>query len=148
MRGRSKVPTGKAFEERVSYWSSLATDVGASYDRSLTIDASTIEPMVTWGTNPGQGLSISQTVPDPKDGRSESESRAISQALEYMQLTPGTPIHSIEIQHVFIGSCTNSRLSDLRDAAAIINGRKVAKGVRALSYLVRNGLKKEPKKKG
>ncbi|WP_078391848.1 3-isopropylmalate dehydratase large subunit [Shouchella patagoniensis] len=148
LEGRSKVPTGKAFEERVSYWSSLATDAGASYDRSLTIDASTIEPMVTWGTNPGQGLSISQTVPDPKEGRSESESRAISQALEYMQLTPGTPIQSIEIQHVFIGSCTNSRLSDLRDAAAIINGRNVAKGVRALVVPGSERVKKRAEEEG
>ncbi|MFC0469451.1 3-isopropylmalate dehydratase large subunit [Halalkalibacter kiskunsagensis] len=132
LEGREKVPSGDAFVETVEKWKQLATDEGATYDRVVTIDASEIEPMVTWGTNPSQGVGISKLVPAPTDGKTDTDQRAIKQALDYMDLSPGTPISSIDVQHVFIGSCTNSRLSDLRAAANVIKGKTVAKHVRAL----------------
>ncbi len=132
LQGRQFVPEGEAFEEVVEQWKQLATDEGATYDRVVTIDASEIEPMVTWGTNPSQGIGVTKAVPSPADGKNETDQRAIKQALDYMELTPGTPIADISIQHVFIGSCTNSRLSDLRAAASVIKGKKVANHVRAL----------------
>lgn len=132
LEGREFVPSGEAFAKKVEEWKQLATDEGATYDRVVTIDASEIEPMVTWGTNPSQGVGISKTVPSPADAINEADRQAIEQALEYMDLTPGTPISEIEIQHVFIGSCTNSRLSDIRAAAQVVKGRKVAPHVRAL----------------
>ncbi|MDT8859488.1 3-isopropylmalate dehydratase large subunit [Alkalihalobacillus sp. MEB130] len=132
LQGREYVPTGASFDEKVEEWKQLATDEGATYDRVVTIDASEIEPMVTWGTNPSQGVGISKTVPSPADGKTETDRRAIQQALDYMELEPGTPISEINIQHVFIGSCTNSRFSDLKAAANLIKGKKVAEHVRAL----------------
>ncbi|MCL7748072.1 3-isopropylmalate dehydratase large subunit [Halalkalibacter alkaliphilus] len=132
LQGREYIPSGSAFNELVEQWKQLATDEGATYDQVVTIDASEIEPMVTWGTNPAQGVGVSKLVPSPSDGKTETDQRAIQQALNYMELSPGTPISEIEIQHVFIGSCTNSRLSDLRAAASVIKGKKVAEHVRAL----------------
>jgi 3-isopropylmalate/(R)-2-methylmalate dehydratase large subunit len=132
LEGREYVPSGEDFTQIVEEWKALATDEGASYDRSVTIDASEIEPMVTWGTNPSQGAGISKTVPSAADGVTDTDKRAIQQALDYMDIAPGTPISEISIQHVFIGSCTNSRLSDLRAAASVIKGQKVAEHVRAL----------------
>lgn len=132
LEGRANVPKGEAYASIVEEWKALASDQGASYDRVVTIDASEIEPMVTWGTNPSQGIGVSQTVPFPEDGENETDRRAIKQALEYMNLESGTPIKDIEIQHVFIGSCTNSRLSDLRAAAKIIEGKQVASHVSAI----------------
>lgn len=132
LEGRANVPTGEAYASIVEEWKALASDEGASYDRVVTIDAAEIEPMVTWGTNPSQGIGVSQTVPYPEDGDNETDKRAIKQALEYMNLESGTPIKDIEIQHVFIGSCTNSRLSDLRAAAKIIEGKQVASHVSAI----------------
>ncbi len=133
LEGRENVPTGEAFTKKVEEWKQLATDEGATYDRVVTIDASEIEPMVTWGTNPSQGVGISKAVPSPADATNETDRRGIQQALDYMDLTPGTPVSEIQIQHVFIGSCTNSRLSDIRAAAQVVKGRKVAPHVRALS---------------
>ncbi|NEU29811.1 3-isopropylmalate dehydratase large subunit [bacterium LRH843] len=132
LEGRENVPTGEAFTKKVEEWKQLATDEGATYDRVVTIDASEIEPMVTWGTNPSQGLGISKSIPSPADGANDTDKRAIEQALAYMDLKPGTPITDVEIQHVFIGSCTNSRISDIRAAANVVKGHKVAAHVRAL----------------
>lgn len=132
LRGRQYVPKGEEFEKKVEEWKKLATDEGATYDRVITIDASEVEPMVTWGTNPSQGIGITKTVPFPEDAKDETERRSIERALQYMDIKPGTPIKDIKIQHVFIGSCTNSRLSDIRAAARIVKGKKVAPGVRAL----------------
>ncbi|PAD15755.1 3-isopropylmalate dehydratase large subunit [Shouchella clausii] len=148
LQGRANVPKGKEYDEIVEKWARLATDPGATYDRSVTIDAAEIEPMVTWGTNPGQGAGISKAVPRLEDAKSEVERRAISQALDYMDIKPGMPLSEIEIQHVFIGSCTNSRLSDLRAAAAVINGRKVAPGVRALIVPGSQRVKKRAEEEG
>ncbi|WP_100373673.1 3-isopropylmalate dehydratase large subunit [Bacillus sp. FJAT-45037] len=148
LKGRQYVPSGDAFTELTNVWRELATDEGATYDRTLTIDASDIEPMVTWGTNPSQGIGISKVVPSPEDANTEAERRGIEQALEYMDLQPGTPINEVKIQHVFIGSCTNSRLSDLRAAASIIKGRKVAEGVRALVVPGSQKVKKKAEEEG
>lgn len=132
LRGKQYVAKGEEFERAVERWRELATDEGAVYDRTVEIDANEIEPQVTWGTNPSQGVAISKVVPSPSDFESNSDKRAVEQALEYMGLASGTPMTDVEIQHVFIGSCTNSRMSDLRAAATIAKGRKVAPNVRAI----------------
>ncbi|WP_209122011.1 3-isopropylmalate dehydratase large subunit [Alkalihalobacillus sp. BA299] len=132
LKGREYVPQGEEFEKVVEKWEALATDEGAVYDKSVVIDAEEIQPMVTWGTNPAQGIGIHQPIPSPEDVNATSEKKAIEQALEYMGLEPGTKMSEVAIQHVFIGSCTNSRMSDLRAAAAVAKGRKVAEGVRAI----------------
>lgn len=132
LKGRENVPSGEAFDNKVEEWKALATDEGAVYDRSVEIDGSEINPMVTWGTNPSQGVGVDGTVPSPEDATSAHDKKAIEQSLEYMGLEPGTKITDIEINHVFIGSCTNSRISDLRAAAEVAQGRKVAPNVRAI----------------
>ncbi|GAA0293667.1 3-isopropylmalate/(R)-2-methylmalate dehydratase large subunit [Gracilibacillus halotolerans] len=132
LRGKRHVPQGEAFDKIAEDWLSLATDEGATYDAQVEIDADEIEPQVTWGTNPGMCLPVSANVPTPADGDNENESTEIAHALDYMGLNGGEAITSIEIEHVFIGSCTNSRLADLRKAASIIKGNKVKDGVRAI----------------
>lgn len=132
LRGRRYAPEGEAFDEAVERWKTLATDEGAEYDRTIELDGASIEPQVTWGTNPSMGAPVHGTVPDPSDYADETKRTMIENALKYMGLKPGTPITDIEIQHVFIGSCTNSRISDLRAAAKIVEGRKVSPGVRAM----------------
>lgn len=138
LRGRREVPKGEAFEEVAAEWLALATDEGATYDKTLTINAAEVEPQVTWGTNPGMGVPISGHTPrlDEVDNKEE-----IRLALEYMGLEEGQAITSIEVDHVFIGSCTNSRLNDLKKAAAIVEGKKVKDGIKAIvvpgSFLVK-----------
>ncbi|MDI7743538.1 3-isopropylmalate dehydratase large subunit [Lysinibacillus fusiformis] len=132
LRGRRFAPNEENFEEAASYWLSLASDADCSYDVVLEIDADEIEPIVTWGTNPSMGTGVSKTVPTSTDYESDSDKSALKKALAYMGLEEGQPISSIAIQHVFIGSCTNSRLSDLRIAASIVEGKKVAPGVKAI----------------
>jgi 3-isopropylmalate/(R)-2-methylmalate dehydratase large subunit len=132
LKGRKYAPKGEEFARAVERWRELATDEGATYDKTVEINASEIAPMVTWGTTPGMSVSIEETIPYPEDFATETERKAAKLALEYMGLTPGTPISEVKIQHVFIGSCTNSRLSDLRAAAEVVKGKKVAPGVRAL----------------
>ena len=132
LKGRQYVPQGEEFEKAVEQWRELATDEGAEYDRTVEIEASEIEPQVTWGTNPSQGIGVNGVVPNPADYNNAADKIAIEQALNYMGLTPSTPITNVEVQHVFIGSCTNSRMSDLRAAAQVAKGRKVAPGVRAM----------------
>jgi 3-isopropylmalate/(R)-2-methylmalate dehydratase large subunit len=148
LRGRKYAPKGEEFEKAVQRWRALATDEGAEYDKTIEIDASTIAPMVTWGTNPSMSTSIDGTVPHPEDFSSETEQKAVRRALEYMGLKPGTPITEIPVQHVFIGSCTNSRISDLREAAKIVKGKKVAKGVRALVVPGSQQVKKQAEEEG
>lgn len=147
LRGRRHVPKDGAFEEAVTKWRSLATDEGASYDSVVEINAEEIEPQVTWGTNPGMCLPISAFVPTPDEAMKESEKDEIKRALAYMGLEAGQPISSVKIEHVFIGSCTNSRLSDLRKAAAIARGRKVNPSVKAIvvpgSFSVKLAAEKE-----
>jgi 3-isopropylmalate/(R)-2-methylmalate dehydratase large subunit len=130
MRGRPGVPAD--FEAAVAKWRQLPTDEGATFDREVDIDASAISPMVTWGTTPGMVVQVSDRVPDPSDMASDAERESAERALQYMGLEPGTRIEEIRPERVFIGSCTNSRISDLREAAAAIKGRKVADSIRAM----------------
>jgi 3-isopropylmalate/(R)-2-methylmalate dehydratase large subunit len=132
LRGRPLVPKGGAWEQALAYWKTLPSDKGAAFDREVRLDAADIPPMVTWGTSPEDVLPITGRVPDPKDAKDEGKRAAIARSLEYMGLAPGTPLTEIAIQRVFIGSCTNGRIEDLREAAYVAQGRKVAKGVHAM----------------
>ncbi|KOS61375.1 3-isopropylmalate dehydratase large subunit [Lysinibacillus agricola] len=132
IRGRKHAPQGKKFEEAADYWLSLASDEDATYDTVRIIQAEEIEPIITWGTNPSMGSGVSSNVPTQADYEDESDKTALRTALAYMGLEEGQPLTSIDIQHVFIGSCTNSRISDLRAAANVIEGRKVHENVIAI----------------
>ena len=132
LRGREHAPSGADWDSAVAWWQSLTTDEGAVFDREVVIDASTLRPFVTWGTNPGQGLPLSASVPDPRAIEDPAERSAAERALEYMDLAPGTPLSDIVVDTVFLGSCTNGRIEDLRAAAEVIQGRAVAPGVRML----------------
>lgn len=147
LEGRPYAPTGKQWEAALDYWRSLPTDPGATFDTEVTLDASQVVPFVTWGTNPGQGVPLDGVVPDPSEFPAGPERAAAERALTYMALTPGTPMREIPIDVVFVGSCTNGRLEDLRAAAEVIRGRKVADGVRMLvvpgSDAVRTASEKE-----
>ncbi|MEH7223053.1 3-isopropylmalate dehydratase large subunit [Bacillus sp. JJ1566] len=132
LKGRKHSPSGVEFDEAVERWKQLATDEGAVFDTVLEIHAEEILPTVTWGTNPSMSVTIDDTVPFPEDFKKEVDRKSAERAYEYMDLAPGTPINEIDIQHVFIGSCTNSRIGDLREAADIIRGQKVSPKVRAL----------------
>ena len=130
--GRPHAPSGAAWEAAVADWRTLPTDEGAEFDRSIAFDASELAPMVTYGTNPGMGFPITDRVPDP-DGLADPAQRdSLRAALAYMALSPGEPILGRPIDVVFVGSCTNSRISDLREAARLIRGRHVADGVRMM----------------
>ena len=132
VKGRPHAPTGQDWDEAVAYWKTLPTDEGAVFDQEIYINADELEPFVTWGTNPGQGIPLSQAVPSPDDFEDENEKAAAVRALEYMNLTAGTPMKDIPVDVVFLGSCTNSRIEDLRAAANIIRGRTMAPGVRMM----------------
>jgi 3-isopropylmalate/(R)-2-methylmalate dehydratase large subunit len=132
LEGRPAAPRGRAWEEALERWRALPTDPGARFDREVTVDASEVAPMVTWGTNPGQVVPVTGRVPDPASFASPADREAAERALAYMGLEPGTPMTEIRIDRVFIGSCTNSRVADLRAAARIVEGRRVAPGVRAM----------------
>ncbi len=132
IRGRKYAPQGEQFEEAANYWLSLASDEDATYDTVRIIHAEEIEPIITWGTNPSMGTGVSGHVPTLADYKDESDKAALQKALDYMGLEEGQPLTSIDIQHVFIGSCTNSRMSDLRAAANVIKGRKVHGDVTAI----------------
>ena len=132
LRGRRFLPQGAEFEELSKLWLGLATDRDAKFDRTVVIEAAGIAPQVTWGTNPGQVAEVGAQVPDPASYPDPSARRSVQAALDYMGLKPGTPISQIKIERVFIGSCTNSRVSDLEAAAKIVRGRKVARGVSAM----------------
>ena len=132
LKGRKYIPTGEAFDEAAAQWLSNATDQGANYDTVVEIDTDEIEPFVTWGTNPSMGSGITNNVPYVADFENESDKVALTNALTYMGLEEGMPLTSIDIQHVFIGSCTNARLSDLAAAAKVIEGQKVHNSVTAI----------------
>lgn len=132
LRGREYIPQGEAFEQAVAEWRSLVTDEGAEYDRVVEFDASALKPQVTWGTSPGMGTDITSTVPNPADFSTENERKAAEKALEYMDLKPGTPMSELKVDRVFIGSCTNGRIEDLRAAASIAKGYKVSPTVNAI----------------
>jgi len=138
LRGREMVPEGEAFEALAEEWLALATDEGAEYDHTVTIYADEIEPQVTWGTNPGMGVPVNASTPTIADSEYPDE---VERALTYMDLEENQPITSIHVDHVFIGSCTNSRLSDLKKASKIVEGKKVKDGIKAIvvpgSFLVK-----------
>jgi 3-isopropylmalate/(R)-2-methylmalate dehydratase large subunit len=132
LEGREFAPAGADWEQALDRWRSLASDTGARYDRAVTVDVESLEPQVTWGTNPGMVAPVGSLVPDPTDYSDPDEREAVQRALDYMALEPGTPIEDIRIDRVFIGSCTNARIEDLRAAAAVAAGQQVADGVTAL----------------
>jgi 3-isopropylmalate/(R)-2-methylmalate dehydratase large subunit len=132
LKGRPRAPAGESWTRNVEQWRTLRTDPGASYDRSVTLDASKVGPQVTWGTTPGMVADITARVPDPAQLPAEGDREAAARALEYMGLVPGTPLEGIPIDRVFLGSCTNARIEDLRAAASVVRGRHVAARVRAM----------------
>lgn len=131
MKGRKFVPQGEAWDAAVADWKTLSTDEGAEYDELVEIDCSQLEPYVSWGTNPGQVIKVSGRVPNPDDYSDPADQSSANSALEYMGLKANTPIEDISLERVFIGSCTNARLEDLRRAAAVVKGHNVARSVRA-----------------
>jgi 3-isopropylmalate/(R)-2-methylmalate dehydratase large subunit len=132
LKGRPRVPAGVAWDDAVTAWRRLATDPGARYDATVEVDVASLAPQVTWGTNPGMVTGITGRVPRLDEVYSENDRLAVARALEYMGLEPGTPLEGVPVNRVFLGSCTNGRIEDLRAAAGIIAGRRVAPGVRAM----------------
>jgi 3-isopropylmalate/(R)-2-methylmalate dehydratase large subunit len=132
VEGRQYAPSGPRWERALDYWRSLRTDAAATFDTEVELDASAITPFVTWGTNPGQGAPLDARVPDPAEFPESADRIAAEKALEYMALTPGTALRDVAIDVVFLGSCTNGRVEDLRAAAEVLRGRKVADSVRML----------------
>jgi 3-isopropylmalate/(R)-2-methylmalate dehydratase large subunit len=132
LEGRRYAPAGRDWEAALDYWRTLPTDPGARFDTEVTLDAGTLSPFVTWGTNPGQGVPLDGEVPDPDAFATDAERGAAARALEYMALRPGTAMREVPIDVVFVGSCTNGRLEDLRAAAEVVRGRRIADGVRML----------------
>ena len=131
LKGKPHVPQGAGWDAAVARWRTLVTDADATFDREVSIDASALEPMVTWGTSPEDALPISGRIPDPASASTEDKREAMSRALAYMGLTPGARLSDVAVDRVFIGSCTNGRLEDLQAAASVVRGRKVAAGVTA-----------------
>jgi 3-isopropylmalate/(R)-2-methylmalate dehydratase large subunit len=148
IHGRRHAPQGKAWDEAVKRWRQLPTDAGATYDRTITIDASTLEPMVTYGTNPGMGIPISGHVPAPAALADGPSRRALERALEYMDLQPGQALLGQKVDVVFIGSCTNSRISDLRVAADVLRGRHVNPGTRVMVVPGSESVKRQAEQEG
>ncbi len=132
VKGRPRAPKGEAFDKAVAYWRTLPSDEGATYHREVSLEAADIAPQVTWGTSPQDVLPITGRVPDPADAPDENRRRAMERSLDYMGLVPGTPLCEIPVDRVFIGSCTNGRIEDLRAVAAVVDGRRVASGVGAM----------------
>jgi 3-isopropylmalate/(R)-2-methylmalate dehydratase large subunit len=130
--GRPEAPRGEDWEAAVAHWRTLATDPDADFDKEIVLDASEMTPFVTWGTNPGQGVPLGSRVPDPSDFDDEGDQVAAQKALEYMGLEAGTPMREVRVDTVFVGSCTNGRIEDLRAAAEVVKGRHVAAGTRLL----------------
>ena len=132
MQGRPRAPQGADWDRAVAYWRTLPTDEGATFDKEVVLDGAAIPPYVTWGTNPGQSVAVGDAVPHPESFAEPMQREAAERALEYMALEAGTPIRDIAIDRVFLGSCTNGRIEDLRAAAAVIDGKRVADGVHAM----------------
>ncbi|MHB8734426.1 MAG: 3-isopropylmalate dehydratase large subunit [Terriglobales bacterium] len=148
LRGREHVPSGAAFDTAAADWLSLATDPGARFDRQLRFSAEEIAPQVTWGTNPGMVVNVTERVPDPNAFPDPVDRRSAEMALEYMGLKPGVPMQELKLDRIFIGSCTNARLEDLQAAARIVRGRKVASTLRAMVVPGSQQVKSEAEKLG
>lgn len=148
LKGRMYTPKGEDFDKAVAYWKTLKSDDDAVFDKVVTIDASSIEPQVTWGTNPGQEFGISSIVPSPSDFADRTVAKSCEDALEYIDLKPGQKITDATIDYVFIGSCTNGRLEDFRIAASVLKGRKVKAGVVALAVPGSMWVKQQAEKEG
>ena len=148
LRGRRYTPTDNDWRSAENYWRTLPTDVGAKFDRVVPIDAAKLAPFVTWGTNPGMVAPINDIIPDPAESKSDADRRAAERALEYMALKPRTKIADIPIDRVFIGSCTNSRIEDLRAAARVVNGYRVSDAVRAMIVPGSQSVKLEAESEG
>jgi 3-isopropylmalate/(R)-2-methylmalate dehydratase large subunit len=143
LKGRPLTPNGEEWDAAVAYWRTLHTDEGAEFDKTVRIDASEVEPTVTWGTSPEDTVPIGGVVPDPASFADPSKQKAAQASLDYMGLEPGQPMAEVEVQNVFIGSCTNSRIEDLRAAAEVLKGRKKAPGVKWAIVVPGSGLVKE-----
>ena len=148
LHGRKHAPAGADWDAAVERWRMLPTDGGATYDRSIAIDADTLEPMVTYGTNPGMGIPITSRVPSPADQADPNQRRALERALEYMDLQPGQPILGQKVDVVFVGSCTNGRISDLRLAAGALKGQRIADGLRLMVVPGSDEVKREAEREG
>ncbi len=148
LHGRDFAPHGANWDAAVARWRTLPTDAGAVYDQSLTLDASTLEPMITYGTNPGMGIPITSRIPDPADLSDPNQKAALDKALRYMDLQPGRPLLGHPVDVVFIGSCTNSRISDLRLAAGLLRGRKVAGNLRVMVVPGSQDVKRQAESEG
>ena len=148
MRGRPQVPQGDEFEAAVEEWRQLATDPGAQFDTVVEIDAGALEPFVTWGTNPGMVVPVTGRVPDPASFEDAGDREAAERALDYMALEPDTPVQSIGVDRVFLGSCTNARIEDLRAAVEVIEGRRVSDGVYAMVVPGSNAIKRQAEQEG
>ncbi len=148
LKGREYAPHGDAWDKAVAHWRSLPTDEGATYDKSVTLDASELEPMITYGTNPGMGMKITGRVPDPDRLSDANQKAALHKALAYMGLQPGQSLLGKKVDVVFIGSCTNGRISDLRDAASVLKGHKVAENTRVMVVPGSQDVKKQAEVEG
>ncbi len=148
LMGRRFSPTGKAWDEAIAHWKTLPTDEGAVFDRELHIDAATLAPAVTWGTSPGMHATIDGTVPLLADAKTEADRKSFERAYEYMDLKPGTPMEQIAINTVFLGSCTNGRIEDLRAAAKVIKGHHIAAKVRAMVVPGSQAVKRQAEAEG
>lgn len=148
LNGRPEAPSGAAFDKAVARWRQLPSDPGAVYDLSQTYRGSDIQPQVTWGTNPGQVRGIHQTVPSPNEFEDATERKSTEQALQYMGLSAGTPLHAVELDRVFIGSCTNARIEDLRAAAAVAKGYRVSGKVNAMVVPGSGQVKRQAEQEG
>jgi 3-isopropylmalate/(R)-2-methylmalate dehydratase large subunit len=148
LKGRPHAPQGADWDAAVARWRTLTSDEGATYDKEIVIDANTLEPMVTYGTNPGMGLPISGTIPNPADESDPAAARALTRALEYMDLRAGDSIIGRPVNTVFIGSCTNGRISDLRLAANVLKGQTIAKGVRVMVVPGSADVKRQAEREG
>jgi 3-isopropylmalate/(R)-2-methylmalate dehydratase large subunit len=148
LKGRRFVPQGAAWDEAVAHWKTLPTDQGAVFDRELHIDAATLAPAVTWGTSPGMHATIEGKVPSLEDAKSEADRKSFARAYEYMDLKPGTPMEEIRIDTVFLGSCTNGRIEDLRAAAAVVKGHHIATKIRAMVVPGSQAVKRQAEEEG
>jgi 3-isopropylmalate/(R)-2-methylmalate dehydratase large subunit len=148
LAGRPMAPKGLAFEQAVAYWRTLPSDAGAHYDKVVHVNAADLVPQVTWGTSPEDVLPITGMVPNPADIADEGRRASMQRSLDYMGLTPGTPLNEVTIQRVFIGSCTNGRIEDLRAAADVLRGRRVASGLTAIAVPGSGQVKRQAESEG